>query len=177
MLQLKAQKWTEPRSEPNPARAESRSSNNRKRTASLRGCVYVSVRVCVCARGECVWVNFSISFAIFHFTLYCPDAGCGSGAGAALVLLWQIHEWAIFILHFLTDPHSKHTDTLHSHPIYIYTHTSPVASSPDNILRKLKYLPFLVKANAANCVPYMYTIYAYIQSINIQYIYIYKIYI
>lgn len=40
--------------------------------------------------------------------------------------LWQIHEWAIFILHFSTDPHSKnthtHTHTLgHSH--IPYTHT------------------------------------------------------
>lgn len=46
----------------------------------------MSVLASVCVGGEewsvCVWVNFSISFAIFHFTLYCPDAGCGFGAGA-----------------------------------------------------------------------------------------------
>lgn len=44
----------------------------------------VLASVCVWGGGRsgvCVWVNFSISFAIFHFTLYCPDAGCGFGAG------------------------------------------------------------------------------------------------
>lgn len=186
MVQLKARH--EPnRSEANQTesskRAESRSSNNRKRTASLRGCVYVSVRVSVCEEGGlCMGklFNFFCNFP-FHFVLpwrwLWLWSWTGAEAEAALVLLcglclWQIHEWAIFILHFLTDPHSEHTDTLiHT---YIHTHTCPSLVHLTTFCANWSIYLFGQGKCSKLRVSYIhiYTVFAYIQRIYIYCIYI-----